>query len=149
MTVEQRITGPTAGFEVRVEPAREVVRVKAIGELDLATGPELHGKVVELVAVGFEHVIIDLRGLSFIDASSVGLLLRLADQARASGWRLSLIPGDDRVQRVLALTGAGERLPFCGPAHRSLMSRHEREPAVDPGDGIASRLGLQHAADTA
>ena len=102
MTVVDQIAGSAAEFEIRVQPAREVVRVKAIGELDLASGPELRSQVLELVAVGFEHVIIDLRGVSFIDASSVGLLLRLADRARSAGWRLSLIPGRGEVQRVLA-----------------------------------------------
>ncbi len=112
MAVDERMIDAEAAFEVRVEPAREVVRVKPIGELDLSTAPELREQVAELVAVGFEHVVIDLRGVSSIGATAVALLLRLADQARSSGWRLSLIHGQDQVQGILALTGTRDQLPF-------------------------------------
>jgi anti-sigma B factor antagonist len=127
MTLDERMIGPAAVFEVRVEPAREVVRVKPIGELDLTTGPELREQVSELVAVGFEHLVIDLRGLTFVDATGVALLLGLAEQARSGGWRLSLIPGHDQVQRILSLTGTLDQLrsitetayDHTGPQHRT------------------------------
>jgi anti-sigma B factor antagonist len=70
-----------AAFEVAVEPAREVVRVKPVGELDLATVSVLEDQVRELLAVGFEQLIIDLRGLSFMDVSGLRLLLSLARHA--------------------------------------------------------------------
>ena len=112
MAVDERMIDAEVAFEVRVEPARDVVRVKPIGELDLTTAPELREQVAELVAVDFEHVLIDLRGVSSIDAGVVALLLRLAGQARRAGWRLSLIQRQDQVQRILALTGALDQLPF-------------------------------------
>jgi anti-sigma B factor antagonist len=89
-----------------------VVRVKPIGGLDLTTGPELREQVAELVAVGFEHVVIDIRGVSFIDATAVALLRRLANQASSAGWRLSLIQSQDQVQQICALTGAIDQPPF-------------------------------------
>jgi anti-sigma B factor antagonist len=93
-TIEQLVVAVLVpGFVVEVEPEREVVRVRPVGELDLSTGPELRDHVAELVAVGFEHLVIDLRGLSFIDATGVSLLLSLAAQARRERWRLSLIRG--------------------------------------------------------
>jgi anti-anti-sigma factor len=112
MAVDERMIDAAAAFEVRVEPAREVVRVKPIGKLDPTTSPELRAQVAELVAVGFEHVVIDLHGVSSIDATAVALLLSLADQARGAGWRLSLIQRHDQVQGILALTGTRDQLPF-------------------------------------
>jgi anti-sigma B factor antagonist len=101
-----------SGFEVRVEPAREAVWVEPLGELDLATIPELRGQVEELIAVGFEHVVIDLRGLSFMDVSGLRLLLCLAAEAQSGGWTLSMIQGGVAVRRVFELTGTLARLPF-------------------------------------
>ena len=46
---------PADQFEVRVLPAREAVWVKPVGELDLATCPELRAQVEELLAVGFDR----------------------------------------------------------------------------------------------
>jgi anti-sigma B factor antagonist len=115
MTIAEQIAEIPV-FAVGIEPAREVVRVKPVGELDLATGPELRSRVLGLVAVGVEHLIIDLRGLSFIDATGLSLLLSLADDAREGGWRLSLIQGTGQVRRMFALTDIGDRLPFASVA---------------------------------
>ena len=102
-------------LEIRLQPAREVVRVKPVGELDLATGPKLREQVTELVAIGFSHLIIDLRGVSFMDVSGLTLLLALTDRARGEEWRLSLIQGNAQLQRIFALTNTLDRLPFCRP----------------------------------
>lgn len=104
-----------ARFEVRVQPAREVVRIKPVGELDLASVGKLRDQVMELLAVGFERLIIDLRGLSFLDVCGLRLLLCLADQAPGEGWRLSLIPPNKQVGRIFELTGTAAQLPFHSP----------------------------------
>ena len=87
------------------------MQVKPLGELDLATVPELDQQVQELVAVCFEDLLLDLRGLSFIDATGLTLLLELAQQSQREGWRLTLIPGKGQVERILVLTGCRDRLP--------------------------------------
>jgi anti-anti-sigma factor len=103
---------PAPWFEVAVVPAREEVWLRAIGELDLAAAPRLSLAVDDLIAVGFDQVIIDLRRLTFIDASGVRLLLDLAQRSDADGWRLALVGGGEQVRRMLALTGALGRLPY-------------------------------------
>jgi anti-sigma B factor antagonist len=132
-----------AAFEVGVEPAREVVRVKPVGELDLATVSVLEEQVRELLAVGFEQLIIDLRGLSFIDVSGLRLLLSLARDARHEGWRLSLIQGSVPVRRLFALTDTAHRLPFSPVAtepdpdkHLTLLERRDRAPLAGDGAGV-------------
>jgi anti-sigma B factor antagonist len=105
------VTG-VEGFAVRVQPDREVVHVAPVGELDLATVPELREAVHELIEAGIEHVVVDLRGLSFMDVAGVGLLLALTAGALRDGWSLSLIPGPRVLQRIFALTDTLERLPF-------------------------------------
>jgi anti-sigma B factor antagonist/stage II sporulation protein AA (anti-sigma F factor antagonist) len=115
MTVGGAVAGEAPSFSVKVEPAREVVWVAPVGELDLATVPVLRGRVQELIDVGFGRLVIDLRQLSFLDVRGVRLLLCLAEQARRDGLRLSLIQGSDAVRRICALTGLVDQLPFCSP----------------------------------
>ncbi|MFZ0385865.1 MAG: STAS domain-containing protein [Solirubrobacteraceae bacterium] len=112
MVAVELIDDRRAVFAVGVEPAREVVRVKPVGELDLATVVLLADQVSDLLTVGFAQLIIDLRGLSFIDVAGLRLLLSLAQRARSDGWRLSLIQGSGPVQRLFTLTGTDRRLPF-------------------------------------
>lgn len=113
MNVLEQADETTACFDVRVQPDRDVIYVQPDGELDLATAPELHDQVQELIAAGFAHLVIDLRGLSFIDVTGLRLLLSFAKQAHDQGWQLSLIPGSGQVRRLCALADLNGQLPFC------------------------------------
>jgi anti-sigma B factor antagonist len=106
-------TGPS--FSLELEPAREEVRVQAVGELDLAAAPMLDEQVGELLAAGFKQVVIDLHRVTFIDLTGVRLLLKLAEDARDDGWRLSLLQPGGQVHRLLKLTGALEQMPLQTP----------------------------------
>jgi anti-sigma B factor antagonist len=109
----QAETGPW--FSIEVVPAREEVRVQAIGELDLAATPSLHEHVGDLLTAGFEQVVVDLRRVTFIDLTGVRLLLKLAREADNDGWELSLVGVGGQVRQMLTLTGALGRLPIRTP----------------------------------
>jgi anti-anti-sigma factor len=104
------------GFEITVvgtpDPDQVCVRLK--GELDIATAPVVRDRVAELKRRG-HHLVLDLRGLSFIDSSGLNLVLRLAAESTQDGWDLSLIPGSSVVQRTFKLTETEGRLPFGSP----------------------------------
>jgi anti-sigma B factor antagonist len=80
------------------------------GELDILAASVAKDRIAEL-RQGRE-LVLDLRGLSFIDPSGVHLLLELAADAARDGWNLSLIPGPRRIQRIFRLTQTEESLPF-------------------------------------
>jgi anti-sigma B factor antagonist len=106
---------PPPAFTCDVFPERDHVRVTPVGELDLATVPELRDTVHELCVSGFDHVVLDLRGVCFLDSTGLRLLLELASEARADGHRLEMIPGPTPVQRLVELTGTADVLPFRAP----------------------------------
>jgi anti-sigma B factor antagonist len=108
----QTSPAPMERFEVRVRPDRDVVHLEPAGELDMSTAPLVRGHVDELVAAGFTDVVIDLRGLEFIDCSGVRLLLALDAGASSDGWRLTLVQGHPAIERLFALTGTLDALPF-------------------------------------
>jgi anti-anti-sigma factor len=107
-----RFAPPPTPFEICVQPGREAVRVLPVGELDLAGSRRLSTAVDELAETGFEHIVIDLRGLEFIDCAGVRVLLAQHDAAMRDGRRLSLIHGRPCIRRVFALTGTLDMLPF-------------------------------------
>lgn len=80
-----------------------VVRAPA-RELDLASAPVLELRLREVVRPG-RLVVLDLAGTTFIDCSVLGQLVATAAQLRVDGGRLVLVHVDERVQRVLHLTG--------------------------------------------
>ena len=81
-----------------------------IGELDLRTSPELEQRLSQAFAGGAELVILDLRGIEFMDSTGLRVLLTAHQRAHESGRRFALIRGADQVERVLTLTGVRDIL---------------------------------------
>lgn len=100
---------------IRVRPDREVVHVEPAGELDLATVEPLRAHLRELVDAGFEHVVLDLRELAFIDVSGLRCLLDAYACSQREGWRLSLIQGGGPIRQIFELTNTLHGLPFESP----------------------------------
>ena len=120
-------------FRVDVEPERDVVRICPVGELDLATVDEVRGRIEELKAAGVRRVVLDLRGVTFMDSTGVWLALQENASARADGWDFTLIDGRPEVARVVELAGVRERLPFVSEALGPGSSATQRpSPAPEP-----------------
>ena len=50
-------------------------------------------------------LVVDLRGLSFMDSSGLGELVRAQHRARRENRRLVLIKGEGSIARILAVAG--------------------------------------------
>lgn len=91
-------------LRVQVVPARAEVHVVPVGSLDLHTVGPIEEAVRELRESGFETIVVDLRGLDFLDSSGLGMLLSLRNTARRTDHKLEIIRGPRLVQRVFELT---------------------------------------------
>jgi anti-anti-sigma factor len=140
----QSYAGP-APFRVDVHPERDVMRVAAIGELDIATVAQLQAQIRELREAGFAHVVLDLRQLTFIDSSGVELILDEDRFAHRNGHSFSLISGPPTIQRVLTLC-AGNDIPRC-PQTAQIRCSNLREDKPLLPLGMRRYLGaLRHQA---
>jgi anti-sigma B factor antagonist len=81
--------------------------VHIIGELDIATTPQLRRTLLE-PRLQAQLVVLDLRELAFIDASGVHAIVTASLRARKIGHRLVLLRGGLDVDRVFTLTGSSE-----------------------------------------
>ena len=109
------LTGEFEPFRVDVEPNRESVRVAPVGELDIATVDKLESEVARLLATGFERIVLDLRGVRFLDSTGLRLVLELDAAARADSHELCVIRGSEVVHRIFEVTQVVERLRFIEP----------------------------------
>jgi anti-anti-sigma factor len=103
---------PAFSVDVRRDGANVVV-VAPSGEVDLATVGRLRRALQEVR--GCEVLVLDLRGVLFMDSVGVGLLLEERKRGQAEGFSLRLVPGSDEVQRLLEMTGLAARLEFVEP----------------------------------
>ena len=108
----RRFAPAPRAFAIRGQPGREAGGVRPIGELDLSGSRSLSTAIDELVESGFADIVIDLRGLEFIDCTGVRVLLAQHAAALRDGRRLSLVHGRACVSRVFALTETLDVLPF-------------------------------------
>jgi anti-sigma B factor antagonist len=98
-------------FAVDVTRAGDTVTVRPSGELDIATVPRLSDALQG--SQPYERLVLDLRGLSFIDSSGLRLVLMEVERAHGERHEVEVIPGDERVQRIFRLTGADRIVPFA------------------------------------
>jgi anti-sigma B factor antagonist len=83
------------------------------GELDLASAEAVQRELQRVEATGVEAIVVDLSGLTFTDSTGVRLIVSADARSRADSERLTLLRGPASVQRVFALTGLEDRLPFA------------------------------------
>jgi anti-anti-sigma factor len=97
---------------VEARTQRRTALVALRGELDLVTVSKVAEVIdgLELEADGVRHVVLDLRGLTFMDLVGLRELLRQNEYARAHRHNLAVVRGTDAIQRVLELTDVEEQL---------------------------------------
>jgi len=79
------------------------------GDLDLAASPALE-EALEAVSDSERRVVLDLRGLRFMDSTGLALILRYHQRAEAQGFDLVVVRGVEDVDRVFRVTGTDAKL---------------------------------------
>jgi len=95
-------------FQLSTETSGHATVITLAGELDIASSETLERELEEHSHAPL--VVVDLRGLTFIDSTGLGLLVRAHQRAAERGARLALVRGEGQVERLLELTGLGEEL---------------------------------------
>jgi anti-anti-sigma factor len=100
--------------EFRVEVARERygVRVRPVGEVDLATVGRLREYLFASLESAADMVVLDLRATTFFDSTGLRLTVELAEGAARSRTEFAIIAGPRAVQRTFELAGLTALLPF-------------------------------------
>ena len=86
--------------------------VRLEGELDLETARELDRQLAAIDAARLKRLVVDLRGVTFMDSRGLSSIVRAHQSAEANGYSLVLRRGSNQVRRLFALTGIDERLTF-------------------------------------
>jgi anti-sigma B factor antagonist len=84
----ERLVGGTTVVELR-------------GEIDIRTAPPLAARLDALTTGPCPDLVLDLRPLSFIDCSGLGVLCRARNRILARHGKLRLVADDSRFLRVL------------------------------------------------
>jgi anti-anti-sigma factor len=101
-------------FRVEVRSECEATVLAVSGELDLATSPLLEAQL-DLVNAQPDTgpVILDLTELEFMDSTGLSILVKAHQRALQAGREFGVIRGRPQVDRLLSLTGVGDRMPVA------------------------------------
>jgi anti-anti-sigma factor len=91
-------------FGVSTQDVDGIMIVTVTGEVDVHTAPSLDAEAVAAHRPG-GRLIIDAGQVGFIDSTAVGVLIKAHQTALRTGGRLDVVVADDRVLRVLQITG--------------------------------------------
>ena len=89
-------------LESRSDAGGDTVIVR--GEIDMATAPKLRDLLNQLVDSGSTRILLECRGLDFLDSSGIGVLVAVRERLGDDG-ELTLEAPPAHVRKVLDLTG--------------------------------------------
>jgi len=91
--------------------------VHVFGELDIATAPQVE-RALAAASLDARLVVLDLRGLTFMDSAGMHAIVAAADLAWAEGRQFIAVRGAAHVDRVFTLAGTHDRVEMfdLGPA---------------------------------
>ena len=93
-------------FDVKTEKLSEGQYVISLsGEVDLYTAPEFKQQLLEVIEQGGRDVIVDLSSTTFIDSTTLGVLVGGVKRLRPNGGRLSLVCSDRNITKIFEITG--------------------------------------------
>lgn len=98
--------------QLRIEPrtASDRVVISLHGELDLLGAPRLQ-RAIEHADLGSRGILVlDLKGLEFVDSAGLRVILAAHEDARRAGRELALTKGSEQVQRLLSIAGVDDHL---------------------------------------
>jgi anti-sigma B factor antagonist len=75
------------------------------GEVDLYTAPEFKEKLVQIIESGKKNVVVDLSKATFIDSTTLGVLVGGVKRLRPQGGSLTLVCTDQNICKIFEITG--------------------------------------------
>jgi anti-sigma B factor antagonist len=117
-------------FEIRTEKLRDGAYVIALaGEVDLYTAPELKQQLLEVIDEGAKDVIVDLSETTFIDSTTLGVLVGGVKRLRPNGGRLSLVCSDRNITKIFEITGLDKVFPIHATRSEAVETIDSRDAA--------------------
>jgi len=92
------------------------------GEVDLYTAPEFKERLVELIENGKTKIVVDLSEATFIDSTTLGVLVGGVKRLRPAGGSLALVCSDQNITKIFEITGLDRVFPIHGSRDEALSS---------------------------
>jgi len=92
------------------------------GEVDLYTAPEFKERMVKVIEDGKKRVIVDLSSATFIDSTTLGVLVGGVKRLRPAGGSLALVCSDQNICKIFEITGLDRVFPIHATREEALAA---------------------------
>ena len=93
-------------FRIDDEPVDSTTHVISVsGEIDLFTAPEFKQRISEPIDAGRSRIVVDLSAVTFIDSSSLGVLIGAHKRLKLRGGGLVIVCDDRAIVNTFRITG--------------------------------------------
>ena len=107
-------------LSTRTEGDRTIVEVG--GEIDVYTAPRLREQLVDLVADGKYHLVVDMERVDFLDSTGLGVLVGGLKRVKSNDGELKLVITQDRIMKIFEITGLSKVFPIHGSLDEALRT---------------------------
>jgi anti-sigma B factor antagonist len=110
-------------FDLKTEQLSDHAYVISLaGEVDLYTAPEFKQQLLEVISQGATEVIVDLSSTTFIDSTTLGVLVGGVKRLRPNEGRLSLVCSDRNITKIFEITGLDRVFDIYGDREAAVAS---------------------------
>ncbi|MBW3592176.1 MAG: STAS domain-containing protein [Actinobacteria bacterium] len=100
-------------FDINTEElGNDAYVISLAGEVDLYTAPEFKEQLLEIVGKGGKEVVVDLSNTTFIDSTTLGVLVGGVKRLRPNGGQLTLVCSDRNITKIFEITGLDKVFPI-------------------------------------
>jgi anti-sigma B factor antagonist len=93
-------------FDIKTEQlGDESYVISLAGEVDLYTAPEFKQQLLDVISKGGKRVIVDFSNTTFIDSTTLGVLVGGVKRLRSTDGQLSLVCSDRNITKIFEITG--------------------------------------------
>src|SRR3954468_1725 len=111
-----------SAWDEQVDDATHVVAVR--GEIDIFTAPEFKERITSAIDAGRDLVVVDLGATTFIDSSSLGVLISAHRRLSGRDGRLIVACDVPAVTNTFKITGLDSVLELVPTRAEALADRH-------------------------
>jgi anti-sigma B factor antagonist len=98
-------------LQVSVERVGDVSICVVVGEVDMATTPQLRDELIGLVESDVRRLVLEVSGVPFLDSTGLGVLMEVHRRLRDNSGAVALVGARPALVRLLTITNLSRALP--------------------------------------
>ena len=119
---------------VTVELGDGLAVASVVGEADLYTAPELKSALSGLVENGARSVLVDLSRTTFLDSTTLGVLMGAVRKLRSRGGQIAIACSDPNIRKIFEITLLDRIFAMFDSTEAGI--EHLRQPGMATGSAF-------------